>query len=290
MYCSTVRQVILQSTEEGGIIELRNGFGDLSVRLNGSTGSARFTGPSEVASTLNVSSTVTCQNLSAWGEKSRIVRPASVPSRWPRWKRQSRPLPTAARAAVTRTVCATARTTRATPRPLTAARRCEWLATPTSPGALWVEGIDGGAVVHGQPGQTFAWLCLGAQAGYAGSYAEPCHDDPPKPEDPGRVLLGISTASRSATSGGRTTCWKIHRPNSLFWSCCRKEHDDDQSDRRCLRAVPEGLRVAYRYARSTRTETSRPATSAAATSTPARRPLHFWRGSRPRVLAHIGEG
>ena len=238
MYCSTVRQVILQSTEEGGIIELRNGFGDLSVRLNGSTGSARFTGPSEVASTLNVSSTVTCQNLSAWGEKSRIV-----PTSFGALKMAALETPEPAFADSGEGCCDEDGLCYIAhdPRYAETIDRCkalQWLATPTSPGALWVEGIDGGAVVHGQPGQTFAWLCLGAQAGYAGSYAEPCHDDPPKPEDPGRVLLGISTASRSATSGGRTTCWKIHRPNSLFWSCCRKEHDDDQSDRRCLRAVP----------------------------------------------------
>lgn len=190
MYCSTVRQVILQSTEEGGIIELRNGFGDLSVRLNGSTGSARFTGPSEVASTLNVSSTVTCQNLSAWGEKSRIV-----PTSFGALKMAALETPEPAFADSGEGCCDEDGLCYIAhdPRYAETLDRCkalQWLATPTSPGALWVEGIDGGAVVHGQPGQTFAWLCLGAQAGYAGSYAEPCHDDPPKPEDPGRVLLG----------------------------------------------------------------------------------------------------
>lgn len=189
MYCSTVRQVILQSTEEGGIIELRNGFGDLSVRLNGSTGSARFTGPSEVASTLNVSSTVTCQNLSAWGEKSRIV-PTSFGAL--KLAALETPEPTFADSGTgccgEDGLCYIAHD----PRYAETIDRCkalQWLATPTSPGALWVEAIDGGAVVHGQPGQTFAWLCLGAQAGYAGRYAEPCHDDPPKPEDPSLGIL-----------------------------------------------------------------------------------------------------
>lgn len=189
MYCSTVRQVILQSTEEGGIIELRNGFGNLSVRLNGSTGSARFTGPSEVASTLNVSSTVTCQNLSAWGDKSRIV-----PTSFGALKMAALETPEPAFADSGTGCCGEDGQCYIAhdPRYAETLDRCkalQWLATPTSPGALWVEGIDGGAVVHGQPGQTFAWLCLGAQAGYAGRYAAPCYDDPPKPEDPSLGIL-----------------------------------------------------------------------------------------------------
>lgn len=50
-----------------------------------------------------------------------------------------------------------------------------WILTDTSGGGpLWAEDGPAGATVHGAPGQTFDWLCLAAQRGTGGEYAEVC--------------------------------------------------------------------------------------------------------------------
>lgn len=190
MYYTGVRQIYLGTDDIGGSAVLENGFGDQTIRLNGSSGSAHFNGSGQFEGQLEVSTTVRCQNLDAWGDKNRIV-PTSFGAL--KMAAMETPEPTFADSGTgccdEDGLCYIAHD----PRYAETIDRCkalQWLATPTSPGALWVEGIDGGAVVHGQPWQTFAWMCLGAQAGYAGSYAEPCHDDPPQPHDPSQVLLG----------------------------------------------------------------------------------------------------
>lgn len=47
----------------------------------------------------------------------------------------------------------------------------QWQITPTAPGALWVE-PGWQAVVHGAPGQTFAWMVSAPQRDYEEQYAE----------------------------------------------------------------------------------------------------------------------
>lgn len=55
----------------------------------------------------------------------------------------------------------------------------QWLVAATAPGALWVEKQGQDAVVHGGPGQTFDWLCICVQRGYADVYADVAEDFKP---------------------------------------------------------------------------------------------------------------
>ena len=65
----------------------------------------------------------------------------------------------------------------------------QWLVTPATAGAMWVEKTDCGVCVHGQPGQVFDWLCMGAQKGFAGVYAERCDNDPPEEANPAYSMI-----------------------------------------------------------------------------------------------------
>ena len=47
----------------------------------------------------------------------------------------------------------------------------------------------GGKVMHGTPGQAFYWLCLGAQEGFSGEYAEQNEADKPKSVDPAQGIM-----------------------------------------------------------------------------------------------------
>lgn len=51
-----------------------------------------------------------------------------------------------------------------------------WYVTPTSAGALWVEKLPWGAIIHGEPGMTFDWLVGSIQRGYEGIYTEVISD------------------------------------------------------------------------------------------------------------------
>lgn len=59
-------------------------------------------------------------------------------------------------------------------------QRRRWVLTDTDGlGPLWVEDGPAGALVHGTPGQRFDWLCLAAQKGTGGEYAEVRDTRPP---------------------------------------------------------------------------------------------------------------
>ena len=72
-----------------------------------------------------------------------------------------------------------------------------WLLTDCDgTGHLWAENCGQYAIIHGAPGQQFAWLCMAAQRGYEGSYADRSDSSYPA-GDPAGVELAASTAARA---------------------------------------------------------------------------------------------
>ena len=72
-----------------------------------------------------------------------------------------------------------------------------WLLTDLDgTGHLWAENCGQYAIVHGAPGQQFAWLCMAAQRGYEGSYADRSDSSYPA-GDPAGIELAASTAARA---------------------------------------------------------------------------------------------
>ena len=175
----------------GARLALANGQGSTSIALNGAQGAGHFDGMLEVAGQggLAVTRTITCQDLTAWGNKNRAVRTSYGTLKMAALET---PEPTFADSGSAR--CGEDGTCYVEIEPRYAEtvdrrRALQWLVTPTSPGAMWVEAVDSGAVMHGTPGQAFYWLCLGAQDGFSGEYAEPSEVDKPKSVDPAHGIM-----------------------------------------------------------------------------------------------------
>ena len=76
-----------------------------------------------------------------------------------------------------------------------------WLLTDLDgTGHLWAEDCGQYAIIHGAPGQCFAWLCMAAQRGYEGSYADRSDSSYPA-GDPAGIELAASTAARAQEAG-----------------------------------------------------------------------------------------
>ena len=72
-----------------------------------------------------------------------------------------------------------------------------WLLTDCDgTGHLWAEDCGQYAIVHGAAGQRFAWICMAAQRGYEGSYADRSDSSYPA-GDPAGIELAASTAARA---------------------------------------------------------------------------------------------
>ena len=72
-----------------------------------------------------------------------------------------------------------------------------WLLTDCDgTGHLWAENCGQYAIIHGAPRQQFAWLCMAAQRGYEGSYADRSDSSYPA-GDPAGIELATSTAARA---------------------------------------------------------------------------------------------
>ncbi len=72
-----------------------------------------------------------------------------------------------------------------------------WLLTDLDgTGHLWAENCGQYAIIHGAPGQRFAWLCMAAQRGYEGSYADRSDSSYPA-GTPAGIELAASTAARA---------------------------------------------------------------------------------------------
>ena len=72
-----------------------------------------------------------------------------------------------------------------------------WLLTDCDgTGHLWAENCGQYAIVHGAPGQQFVWLCMAAQRGYEGGYADRSDSSYPA-GDPAGIELAASAAARA---------------------------------------------------------------------------------------------
>ena len=76
-----------------------------------------------------------------------------------------------------------------------------WLLTDCDgTGHIWAENCGQYAIIHGAPGQQFVWLCMAAQRGYEGSYADRI-DSRYHAGTPAGIELAASTAARAQEAG-----------------------------------------------------------------------------------------
>ena len=125
-------------------------------------------------SRVGVSGTLNCQNLSAWGSKSRVV-----PTSFGTTKMAALETPIPMFSDVGFGECGPDGWCLIMPDPRYAETiaqngRLIWMLTDcTGNGHLWVEDLGQYAIVHGAAGQRFSWMVVSAQRGYEGEYAEP---------------------------------------------------------------------------------------------------------------------
>ena len=146
---------------------------------------------------VGVSGTLNCKNLSAWGSKSRIVSTS-----FGALKMAAFETPTPTFADWGRGECGPDGWCLIALDPRYAETIAQhgqpaWLLTDCDgTGHLWAENCGQYAIIHGAPGQCFAWLCMAAQRGYEGSYADRSDSSYPA-GDPAGIELAASTAARA---------------------------------------------------------------------------------------------
>lgn len=152
-------------------------------------------------SRVGVSGTLNCKNLSAWGSKSRIVSTSFGPIKMAAFE-----TPTPTFADWGRGECGPDGWCLIVPDPRyaeTVAKHGQptWLLTDCDgTGHLWAEDCGQYAIVHGAPGQKFAWMAMAAQRGYEGEYAEPSECNYPA-GTPAGIDMAASTAARALDAG-----------------------------------------------------------------------------------------
>lgn len=189
---------------EGGYIVLRDGYGHGQVTLSGANGNATFTGNVDVQGDvgLGVDRTISCQNLICWGDKSRVVRTSYGSVKMSAFETPEPSFADSGSAQLDENGLCLLPLHPVFAETLDRIKSLRWLITPTAEGAAWVEKRDGCAMIHGTPGLTFDWMCIGAQRGYAAAYAERCYEDQPIPT-PDAVreidtLDGMATEARKS--------------------------------------------------------------------------------------------
>ena len=187
-------QFLVQGSYTGANVWIRDAAGNDKIRfLAGQGGNAIFAGNVDVqgGTGLGVSNKVSCRALDCWdsSQKSGIVQTSFGNLRMIAFET---PEPTFADSGSG--VCGPDGTCFLDLDPRFAETLSQyavprWQVTPTSPGSVWVEkrGID--AIVHGEPGMAFDWMCMGPQAGISSLYAEPTNADPPPSENPAYAEL-----------------------------------------------------------------------------------------------------
>lgn len=192
----------------GARLALANGQGSTSISLNGSTGDARFEGMVEIEGQggLSVTRTITCQNLTVWGDKPRVV-----PTSYGALKIAALETPEPIFADVGSGQCGdddgTCYLSHDPRYAETISPTCDarWSITPTSPGSIWVEHRGQDAIVHGAPGQTFDWVCYCTQRGYDGIYAEISSSKQPQGTNPAYCILDdLGGIAENAEKDGET--------------------------------------------------------------------------------------
>jgi hypothetical protein len=152
-------------------------------------------------SRVGVSGTLNCQNLSAWGSKSRIVSTSFGPIKMAAFET---PVPTFADWG--KGECGPDGWCLIVPDPRYAETVAQhgqltWLLTDCDgTGHLWAEDCGQYAIVHGAPGQKFSWMAMAAQRGYEGEYAEPSECNYPA-GTPAGIDMAASTAARALDAG-----------------------------------------------------------------------------------------
>ena len=150
---------------------------------------------------VGISGTLSCQNLNAWGSKSRVVNTSFGALKMAAFET---PVPTFADWG--RAECNADGWCLIVPDPRYAETVAQhgqltWMLTDCDgSGHLWAEDCGQYAIVHGAAGQKFAWMCMAAQRGYEGEYAElsECNYPAPPPEG---MELAASAAARALDAG-----------------------------------------------------------------------------------------
>lgn len=193
---NNIGQFIVQGSYTGGQVWIRNAAGQNEITLfGGNGGNAGFEGNVDIKGEtgLGVSKNISCQSINVWGGgKSRVVPTSFGPLKMAAFET---PEPTFADSGSA--VCDASGICCLTLHPkfaetISAFQELKWLVTPTAPGSLWVEKQpNGAALIHGDPGQTFDWLCMGAQVGFDAQYAERTEYDPPSDHNPAYGQLDL---------------------------------------------------------------------------------------------------
>ena len=174
---------LLVTTDFGGSrFSMRDGGGTQKVVFNAAQGGNGLLGGNldvQGPVGLGVTRTVSCQNLNAWGSKNRIV-PTSVGNiKMSAFETPEPSFADSGSAQLDENGLCLLELDPVYAETVDRAKTLRWLVAPTSEGAAWIEKRDGCALVHGTPGMTFDWMCIGAQRGYADVYAERCYDSRP---------------------------------------------------------------------------------------------------------------
>ena len=204
---NNIGQFIVQGSYTGGQVWIRNAAGQNEITLfGGNGGNAGFEGNVDIKGEtgLGVSKNISCQSINVWGGgKSRVVPTSFGPLKMAAFET---PEPTFADSGSA--VCDASGICCLTLHPkfaetISAFQELKWLVTPTAPGSLWVEKQpNGAALIHGDPGQTFDWLCMGAQVGFDAQYAERTEYDPPNDHNPAYGQLDLMETFTRETERG----------------------------------------------------------------------------------------
>lgn len=195
---------LLVTTDFGGSrFSMRDGAGTQKVVFNAAQGGNGILGGNldvQGPVGLGVSRNISCQSITIWGgDKSRVVPTSFGPLKMAAFET---PEPTFADSGSG--VCDSDGICHIDLDPryaetIDSRKAMQWLVTPASAGTMWVEKTDCGVCVHGQPGQAFDWLCMGAQKGFAGGYAERCDNDPPEEANPAYSMIDYLDAIAERT-------------------------------------------------------------------------------------------
>lgn len=128
---------------------------------------------------INVNGVVSCRTLRAWDAKERAVR-TPLGNLGMNAAESPEPLFLDAGSAVLGAdgVCCITQDPRYDA-VISRTVRPRWYVCATSPGTVWAEPTALGAVLHGTPGMTADWMCVGVQRGFEGVYADAVSDEYP---------------------------------------------------------------------------------------------------------------
>ena len=150
---------------------------------------------------VGISGTLSCRSLNAWGSKSRVVNTSFGALKMAAFET---PVPTFAdwgRAECNADGWCLIVSDPRYAETVAQHGQLTWMLTDCDgTGHLWAEDCGQYAIVHGAAGQKFAWMCMAAQRGYEGEYAEPSECNYPAPPPEG-MELAASAAARALDAG-----------------------------------------------------------------------------------------